>query len=199
MESPAVPVPPKRVGLRNVIVIALTTIVIVAALLLIKQPWKQAADTGVTDVPVSLSPGQVAPTIGALAPDFAAAAIDGTSVRLSDLRGEPVWLLFGATWCTSCRAEAADVQALSQAYEGRVHVLAVYVQEDQPTVSAYAQRTGLTYPQVVDPNGGITSAFAVTATPTHFFLDAGGVIRQMAMGSVDRQSTAELLDWLLAN
>ena len=42
-----------------------------------------------------------APEIGQPAPDFTAVTMDGKKVKLSELRGHPVWITFGATWCRS--------------------------------------------------------------------------------------------------
>ena len=50
------------------------------------------------------------PEIGQPAPDFTAVTMDGKKVKLSELRGHPVWITFGATWCTAraprCRSGA---------------------------------------------------------------------------------------------
>jgi len=41
---------------------------------------------------------RTAPEVGALAPDFELAGIDGETVRLSDFRGQPVAVTFMHTW-----------------------------------------------------------------------------------------------------
>ncbi len=40
----------------------------------------------------------IAPKVGALAPDFQLASIDGDQVKLSDFRGQPVAVTFMHTW-----------------------------------------------------------------------------------------------------
>jgi len=191
-----------RQNLRNVVVIVVTTAVILLGLWLVKGPWRTGAgDTdgqGVTAVDVNIPAGQQAPAVGQPAPDFTAVTVTGQTVTLSGLRGQPVWLVFGATWCTDCRVEAPDIQALSQTYAGRVQVVAVYVGEQTSAVQAYAQRIGLTYPQIADAANSIAAAYAIMGIPAHFFLDADGVIRKIAVGTISAASASSELNALIA-
>src|SRR5699024_2255442 len=55
--------------------------------------------------------------------DFELNTLDGETVRLSDYRGERVFVNFWATWCPPCRAEIPDLLKL---YENKdVEILAV--------------------------------------------------------------------------
>jgi len=184
-------------NLRNAVVIAVTTVLIIGAVLLVKQPWKQTATAGVSSVSISLPPGQVAPAVGVAAADFTATTITGQTVTLSGLRGTPVWLLFGATWCQNCRVESPDVQALSQQYAGRVQVVGVYVQEDAATVTGYAQRMGLTYPQIADTQDAIAASYAVDGIPAHVFIGADGIIKKIAVGTLAKADAQSVLESLL--
>ena len=91
--------------------------------------------------------------MGQPAPDFTATTVDGKTVKLSDFRGQPVWLTFGASWCQPCRAENPDIQATAEKYaaDGLV-VLAVFISEDAaPRSRTTPTRVGLDYLKVADP------------------------------------------------
>ncbi len=49
--------------------------------------------------------------VGDTAPDFAMALPDGTTVKLSDLRGKVVMLQFTASWCGVCRKEMPFIES----------------------------------------------------------------------------------------
>ena len=53
-------------------------------------------------------------SLGNLAPDFEISQLDdGSRVRLSDLRSQPVYINFWASWCIPCRAEMPDISELA--------------------------------------------------------------------------------------
>lgn len=132
---------------------------------------------------VQVAGAVAAPRVGDAAPDFTATAIDGSTVKLSELRGKPVWVVFMATWCAECRVEAPEIQAT---YEERpdLHVVAVYLGEDATDVTPYATRLGLRFGQVPDPDSAVAAAYGVRAIPAHYFLDADGVVRDILVGAV---------------
>ena len=49
---------------------------------------------------------------GRVAPDFSLEGLDGGTVQLSDNRGKVVMVDFWASWCPSCRLEAAHLVEL---------------------------------------------------------------------------------------
>ncbi len=195
MEAPAIatqesPAPRQRFGsgrLSTLIVLGVTGAIIVAVAFLANQSSSATTDTGAL-TPVSL-PGTAtgaAPVVGQPAPDFAATTADGKPFRLSDLKGHPVWLTFGASWCQPCRAENPDIQAAYDKVKGSgVQVVQVYMAEDAKTVTDYADRVGITYTKVPDPDQRLADGYRILGIPTHFFIDASGVLRQMKIGSLD--------------
>ena len=54
------------------------------------------------------------PEVGSPAQDFTLTTVDGRTVSLEELRGKAVWIVFGASWCAACQAEAPDIEAASE-------------------------------------------------------------------------------------
>jgi cytochrome c biogenesis protein CcmG/thiol:disulfide interchange protein DsbE len=176
-------------GAAGTLVIMVVTAAILLAVAYLSDRRDTTAGVGaVTAVSVSGSATGAAPVVGQAAPDFTALTADGTSVTLSDLVGKPVWLTFGASWCQPCRAENPDIEATYQTISSNVIVLQVYMSEDAGTVAAYRDRVGLTYLTVPDPTERLASEYRILGIPSHFFIDAKGVLREMKIGSLDPAS-----------
>jgi len=186
-----------RNALATLVILALTGGVIFAAAYLSNPA---AGDTGgngdFTPVTIDGQPVGAAPIVDVPAPDFIAALSDGTQLRLSDLRGKPVWLTFGASWCQPCRAENPDILATYNAYGGDVVVLQVYMDEDAATVLDYTERVGITYLTVPDPSERLAAQYRILGIPSHFFIDAQGVLRQIKVGSLDPGTMQAALEQL---
>jgi cytochrome c biogenesis protein CcmG, thiol:disulfide interchange protein DsbE len=169
---------------RTLAVMAITAAIIAAVVFIVNQPTAVAGD--VTSITLTGTAGQ-APVVGQPAPDFRATTVDGRTVTLSDYRGQPVWLTFGASWCQPCRAEAPDIAAVYEREKASgLKILSVFISEDAAAVSDYANRVGLAYDKVADPNTEIASAYGILGIPSHFFIDGAGVLRAMKIGSLDQ-------------
>jgi peroxiredoxin len=166
----------------TLLVLAVTAALVMGGAYLVDRP--SAAKAGVSAV--NVTPGEgAAPKVGTAAQDFEATTVDGKKVSLSSYKGQPVWLTFGASWCAACQAEAPDIEAAYTKAKARgAVVLAVSISEDSATVQEYANRIGLTYPQIADPNTLIASAYRVNGIPAHFFIDKSGVLRSAKTGGL---------------
>jgi peroxiredoxin len=138
-----------------------------------------------------------APRVGAEAPDFTLADINGNEVTLSSLRGKPVMVNFWATWCPPCRAEIPEIVKLynETGAEARPYeVLGVATQSDNATIKAFSQEFNMTFPLLPDAQSRVVSSYHVLPIPTTFFVDSEGIIRHIQTGPVTR----ELMErWLL--
>jgi thiol-disulfide isomerase/thioredoxin len=104
---------------------------------------------------------------------------------MSDYAGKPLWLTFGASWCSDCRAESPDVEAAYQRYKDRgLVVLGVFISESASDISGYAKRAGLTFPIVVDQDTVIASSYRTLGIPTHYFIGADGLVKEIRIGAL---------------
>ena len=178
---------------RTALVVAVTAAVIAVTAFVIDQPAKAGG----------FSPSGIAngapPQAGEKVPDFEATTPDGKTVKLSDFAGRPVWLSFGATWCPDCRAEAADVEAAYLANQAKgLAILTIWVNDDPANVTAFAAKNGFTFAMGLDPDQRIADGYRLLGYPTHFFVDATGVIQVVRLGRLTpedmAQSIAEITD-----
>ncbi len=134
------------------------------------------------------------PKVGDVAPDFETEDVFGNVVRLSQFRGEPVWLMFWGSWCPPCRAEFPDIQAAYAQLEPQgLRMLGVSLRESPLDAAAYAGANGATFLVLSDPDERDTgAAYPIFNFPTHIFIDRDGVIRSIVLEDMDtEQAVAE--------
>lgn len=177
----------RRSRLTTLAIMAVTAVVIVAVVFLANQPKTDRAEgEGLTSVSLTGAASGAGPEVGKPAPDFSAATSDGATFALSQLKGHPVWLTFGASWCQPCRAEAPDIQAAYADFKAKGgEIVQVFLQEDAASVKDYADRVGLTYVKVPDPNTDVATQYRILGIPSHFFIAADGTMHAMKVGSLD--------------
>lgn len=123
------------------------------------------------------------PEVNSPAPDFNLQSVAGETIRLSDLRGQPVLINFWATWCAPCRIEMPALQDRFETYtEEGFAILAVDFDEPAEAVLAFGEEFGLTFDLLLDPGGKIQDLFRIRGYPTSFFLDEQGVIKVVHIG-----------------
>lgn len=132
---------------------------------------------------------KVGTQIGNLAPNFELLSLDGNKVQLSDYRGKKVLLNFWATWCPPCRVEMPHMEKFYNDYKDKdVVVLAVNLTHTEKSVTdvpIFVQDFGLTFPVVMDDNGGTSDVYQVVAYPTSYMIDSNGIIREKFQGAIN--------------
>jgi peroxiredoxin len=197
MDTP--PVPASRTTalgagrLRTIVVLAVAAVLIVAAVWIVDQP----ADDGVTLLS-GPAPVGAPPRVGDIPPDFSATAVDGSTVSMAALKGQPTWLTIGASWCADCRAEATDLQEAYAKYQPQgLAVLGIFIQEDAQAVTDYAGRVGFTFPMVADPQGRIADLFRTYGIPLHFFIARDGTIQEVRIGRLKPDDMEQLVQRII--
>jgi peroxiredoxin len=134
------------------------------------------------------------PKVGEPAPDFITEDVFGNTVRLSQFKGQPVWLMFWGSWCPPCRAEFPDIQAAYAQMEPEgIRMLGVSLREPAIDAGAYAARNGATFLVLSDPDESDTGdAYPIFNFPTHIFIDRDGIIRSIILEDMStEQALAE--------
>ncbi len=197
MSASSIVAEPTRRGLRGrlstIAVIVVTAVVIGIVAFVIDQPTA----SGVTKVNLT-DTSATPPQAGQVPPDFQATTVDGKSVSLSQLKGQPVWLTFGASWCGDCRAEAPDLESTYAKFKDKgLVVVQVSIQEDAAAVQEYAKRVGFTFTMVPDPSTAIADRYHILGIPTHYFIGRDGVIREVRLGGLKPAEMERLVNEIL--
>ena len=189
-------------------------IVTVVALLVIASGIWLAREQGTADLGQGGVNSSLLPKVGEPAPEFMTlyATGDNEVFRLSELKGQPVWLNFWGSWCPPCRAEMPDLQAAWEELEPRgLVMIGASMQEDPRESLAYAERVGATFPITVDPNyltavadpEAFPDLFETVATweirnfPTHVFIDREGIVRAVVMEQMTPEEAIEYAEMIL--
>lgn len=127
-----------------------------------------------------------------------------TGVRLAraDFDGQVVVVNFWYAGCPPCRAEAADLAAIAEKYDGNgASFVGVNIYDQADTSLAFARKFDVGYPSLLDKQTGtVRLAFAgeisPTDVPTTFVLDGEGRIAARIRGQLQERS---ILDTIVAD
>lgn len=113
------------------------------------------------------------------APDFSRTDYEGDKIELSSLQGKIVLIDFWASWCSPCRDELPNVEAIANDYaDDGVVVLGVDIDRNEGAFAGIVSSFGLTYRQIFDgADGPVSSLYRVIGIPMTYLIDRQGVIR----------------------
>ena len=185
---------PTRPQSRTRIVLVLAIVIgIVGAAWLIgeRQGFGEIGQGGIN---ASLLPG-----VGERAPELVTLDTNGQLVRLSDFRGQPVWLNFWGSWCAPCRTEFPEIErAYRNLNPDGLVMLGIAVREDPLVAQDYANRVGGTFPILADPAylaamipedqyseaRSLVTSYTINNYPTHIFIDRDGTVRSVILSQM---------------
>ena len=131
----------------------------------------------------------IEPVEKTLAPDFLLKDLDGTTIRLHDLRGKVVLLNFWATWCPTCRFEMPSMEALHKEFSSQgLAVLAVALRESAEDVQSFYKEHNISFPALLDHNGKASELYETWSLPTTFLINKRGYIVGKVIGYRDWHS-----------
>jgi thiol-disulfide isomerase/thioredoxin len=126
--------------------------------------------------------------MGAVAPDFELASLDGSNVKLSSLRGKAVLLNFWATYCGPCKVEMPWFVELQKEYGPQGFQIVGVAMDDASTddITKFAKDMGVNYPILLGKEAVGLSYGGVNVLPTTFFLDRNGKVIAREFGLQSR-------------
>jgi peroxiredoxin len=112
------------------------------------------------------------------AENFTLETVDGGSkISLRDFMGKPVVLNFWATWCGPCKEELPLFERMWNKFKDEdVVFIGVNVMDDRKNASEFIKNTGITYTNLYDQPGEVSSKYKVVALPVTFFINKEGEI-----------------------
>ena len=125
-------------------------------------------------------------SVGNAPPDFTLEqAGTGKYVSLSDYDGQPVIIVFFATWCGPCLQEVPALNATYNKYkEQGLVILAISSGESAKKINNYRSKHNLSYPVLIDSSGTVAGKYKLTYIPRHFMVARNGAITYTATGGL---------------
>jgi cytochrome c biogenesis protein CcmG/thiol:disulfide interchange protein DsbE len=178
------------------LVVALLVLLTGAGVVLAGRFARTGAGNAISDLsafapqqPASLAGSGALPLEGQDAPDYTLKTLDGSTLTLSKLRGQPVLINFWASWCEPCRAEMPEIVRAYEAYkaDGLV-VLAINMtfEDSLPEAQAFVKEFHMPFPVLLDDTGAVArDAYRLPVLPMSFFVDRKGVIVHRQIGAMN--------------
>ncbi len=121
--------------------------------------------------------------VGKTAPSVPLKTLDGNDFRLESLRGKVVVLSFWASWCSPCRGEMPELDAVYASFKDKgVVVVGVNVDRDARKARAFLSTHPVTFPIVMDPDALLLGKYGVASMPTSYVIDRKGIVRKKTIG-----------------
>ncbi len=161
-----------------------------------------SALTGDRTVPTTEPEAETKPTTDESepvpAPDFTLVDQNGETHTLSDYQGKTVFLNFWATWCSPCRGEMPEIQALYEKYGSNQEDLIVLgvagpnvgQEGSAEDIAAFLSENKYSFPVVMDEDGGVFAQYGIRAFPTTFLIDENGNL----FGYIESALTGEIME-----
>jgi len=121
------------------------------------------------------------------AADFTVQMLDGTTITLSDLRGQVVLLNFWATWCPPCirKFHALPAMIIEPFENSEFVLLPISRGESKERVRGTMDRlrnSGIVFNTGIDSDQSIATLYGVQVLPTTVLIDKNGVVRYSSIG-----------------
>lgn len=128
----------------------------------------------------------------------------GMQLSSDAYEGQVVVMNWWYAACAPCRAEAPDLQALSEEFADQgVQFVGVNVRDTAATALAFDRNFGITFPSIIDAqSGSVSLAFqgvvSPQAVPTTIVIDKNGQVASRILGRIDASILRTLIKTVVA-
>lgn len=120
---------------------------------------------------------------GDRARDFEQKTLNGSTLKLSQLRGKVVLLDFWASWCEPCKKELPILAKMAPRLKQQgVEIVAVNIDEKKENAESFIKSHAAGLTVVYDKDKSIVGQYEPPKMPSSFVIDRNGVIRAINAG-----------------
>ena len=116
------------------------------------------------------------------APPLPSEVLNGPAVTLASLHGHPTMIVFWASWCDPCNAEAPAIERFARSAAGRGRIVGIADSDNAADARRFIAHYGWTFPVLSDPHGTTATRFGLLGLPTTIVLDGQGRIVRALLG-----------------
>ena len=128
------------------------------------------------------------PALDKVASGFTLQTLDGETIRLADLHGQPLLINFWASWCGPCREEMPELIRLYEAHRAQGFVILALnntSHDSLPAVKAFVEELQIPFPVLLDETGTVsTDLYQLRGLPTSVFINREGFIARTYLGAM---------------
>lgn len=121
---------------------------------------------------------------GDVFPELTLYSLDGKSINTKYLSGKTLIINFWASWCSPCRKEMPDLEALSQSMDASKYVvIGVSVDDDKNLMKEFLFQNGINFSNFHDNNKIIAdNILNIKAYPETFLVSPDGILKKRIIG-----------------
>jgi len=120
---------------------------------------------------------------GDRAPSFQLTTNLGSTVTPTSFGGDLLLVNFWATWCPPCIEEMPSLEQFHRTYGNQgVVVLGVNVDQAEQTYQRFVERSGVTFPNVFDPEAEVGARFGTFRYPETYLINRQGRVLEKFVG-----------------
>ncbi|MGE7928358.1 thiol-disulfide oxidoreductase ResA [Lysinibacillus xylanilyticus] len=133
--------------------------------------------------------------VGSQAPDFTLVDLNGEKHKLSDYKGQGVFLNFWGTFCPPCEKEMPAINRQYQVFKDQgVQTLSVNIAQTDFEVQSFVDRHKLTFPVVIDKTKSVMTAYNVGNLPATLLIDPDGKVAKIITGELTEEKIASYME-----